>query len=141
MLKKLYSILCGSRELVVYLFFGILTTGVNYLIYYPCYNLLHYSAGISNIIAWTGAVCVAFVTNKVFVFKSDDWSAGTVWSEAIKFVSGRVLSGIIETAFLIILVDGLNWNGNLMKVLLGFAVVIGNYVISKWFVFRKNRKF
>ncbi len=138
MLKKLYSLLRGSGELVAYLIFGILTTGVNYLIYYPCYNLLHYSAGISNIVAWITAVCVAFVTNKAFVFKSDDWSAGTVWSEAIKFVSGRVLSGIIETAFLIILVDGLNWNGNLMKVLLSFVVVISNYAISKWLVFRKK---
>ena len=138
MVSKILNLIKKYREIIAYLVFGVLTTLVNYVFYLPCYNMFGFSAALSNVIAWVAAVAFAFLTNKPFVFKSDDWSAGTVWSEAIRFVSGRVLSGIIETAFLIILVDGLNWNGNLMKVLLGFAVVIGNYVISKWFVFRKK---
>lgn len=135
MFKKLYSLLRRSRELVAYLLFGVLTTAVNYLIYLPCYNLLNFSAGISNVIAWFGSVSVAFVTNKAFVFKSDDWSAGTVWAEGIKFVGGRLGSGMIETALLVLTVDYMNWEGNLMKALLSVMVVISNYVISKWLVF------
>lgn len=138
MFHKLRSLLYRSRELIAYLFFGILTTVVNYLIYYPCYNLLNLSAGSSNIIAWFVSVCVAFVTNKAFVFKSEDWSGVTVCKEALSFVGGRVASGAIETVALAILVDNFGWNGNLMKVLLSVVVVISNYVISKWLVFRKK---
>ena len=136
--QKLRALLCRSRELIAYLLFGFLTTVVNYLVYYPCYNLLNLGAGSSNVIAWLVSVCVAFVTNKAFVFKSDEWSGVTVWKEALSFVGGRAASGVIETAALVILVDNLGWNGNLMKVLLSVIVLICNYVISKWLVFRKK---
>lgn len=139
MFKKLYSLLRQSRELVAYLFFGVLTTAVNYLIYLPCYNYLNLSAGASNIVAWIGSVCVAFVTNKAFVFKSNDWSARTVWAEAAGFVGGRIVSGAFETAILFLTVDCLRWDGNLMKVLLSIMVVVSNYVISKWLVFRNKK--
>ena len=43
-----------------YLFFGGLTTVVNYLVYLPCHNLLGISAGVSNMIAWVFAVAFAF---------------------------------------------------------------------------------
>lgn len=58
-----------------YLFFGILTTLVNYAVYLPCYNLFHLSASVSNIVAWVFAVVFAYLTNKPFVFRSHDWSA------------------------------------------------------------------
>ena len=73
-------------DVLSYLIFGALTTAVNYLIYLPCYNLLGWSAGFSNIIAWIGAVAFAFLTNKPFVFKSHDWSWNVVWPELTKFV-------------------------------------------------------
>ena len=74
-------------DVISYLFFGVLTTAVNYLIYLPCYNLLSWSAGFSNIVAWSGAVAFAFLTNKPFVFGSHDWSARTVIPEFVSFVS------------------------------------------------------
>ena len=64
---------------IIYLFFGALTTVVNYLVYFPCYNLLGLSAAVSSILAWVVAVAFAFVTNKPFVFKSRDWSAKVLW--------------------------------------------------------------
>ena len=64
-MKKLFQ---KYANLLPYLFFGVLTTAVNYAIYFPCHNLLGWSAGISNILAWVVAVAFAFVTNKTFVF-------------------------------------------------------------------------
>ena len=124
-------------DILSYLFFGGLTTLVNFVIYYPCYNWLQMSATLSNVLAWVVAVAFAYLTNKPFVFHSHDWSAKTVGPELAKFVGCRVGSGLIETAAIFLTVDLLSWNGNVMKLLLAVIVVILNYVGSKLLVFKK----
>ena len=74
MVEKIRAFVEKHWDMVSYLFFGVLTTAVNYLVYLPLYNLLGISAAVSNIIAWVAAVAFAYVTNKPFVFKSHDWS-------------------------------------------------------------------
>ena len=124
-------------DILSYLFFGVLTTAVNYVVYLPCYNLLHLSASLSNVIAWAAAVAFAYVTNKPFVFKSHDWSAQTVLPELGKFVGSRILSGALETGMIFVTVDVLFWDGNVMKLVTSVLVVILNYVASKLLVFKK----
>lgn len=135
--QKLKALILRYYDVLTYLFFGALTTAVNYLVYLPCYNWLELSAGVSNVIAWGVAVIFAFLTNKPFVFKSHDWSARVLFPELGKFLGCRLVSGILETAFLFMTVDLLAWNGNGMKLITGILVVILNYVGSKLLVFRK----
>ena len=136
-MKKLYDLFVKHYDIISYLFFGVLTTAVNYLIYLPCSNLLHFSASVSNVIAWAFAVAFAYLTNKPFVFKSHDWSAKTVVPELTKFVGSRIVSGVLETAIIFVTVDVLGWNGNVMKLVTSVLVVIFNYVASKLLVFKK----
>ena len=138
MIAKIRAIIEKYWDILSYLFFGALTTLVNYLVYFPCYNFLHLSTVVSNVIAWVVAVAFAYLTNKPFVFKSHDWSLKTVTPELVKFVGCRVGSGLLETALLFLTVDLLRWNGNLMKIILSVMVVILNYVGSKLLVFRKK---
>ena len=122
--------------IISYLFFGVLTTAVNYVIYLPCYNLLGFSAAVSNVIAWVVAVAFAYLTNKPFVFKSHDWSMETVLPELTKFVGCRVGSGLLETGIIFLTVDLLGFDGNFMKLLTSVLVVVLNYVGSKLLVFK-----
>ena len=138
MIQKLRSLAEKYRDILSYLFFGVLTTVVNYLIYLPIFNLCGLSATVSNMIAWVGAVAFAFLTNKPFVFHSHDWSAKTVIPELTKFVSCRLASGVLETGILLLTVDFLHWNGNLWKLVTQVLVIIINYVGSKLLVFRKK---
>ena len=137
-MDMLKVLLRQHRDLIAYLFFGVLTTAVNYVIYLPCYNLLGLSAAVSNVIAWVAAVAFAYLTNKPFVFKSHDWSMETVLPELTKFVGCRVGSGLLETAIIFLTVDCLMWNGNVMKLITSVMVVVLNYVGSKLLVFRKD---
>ena len=98
---------------------------------------MHFSAAVSNVIAWVVAVAFAYLTNKPFVFKSHDWSPGTVVPELTKFVTCRIGSCAMETAIIFLTVDLLHWNGNVMKLITSVLVVILNYVASKLVVFRK----
>ena len=125
-------------DILAYLFFGGLTTVVNYLVYLPCFNLLHLSGAVSNAIAWVVAVAFAYLTNKPFVFKSHDWSAKTVIPELTKFVGCRVASGAAETLILLVTVDLLHWNGNIWKIVTSVLVVVMNYIASKLVVFKKK---
>ena len=136
-MKTIRALIEKYHAILVYLVFGVLTTAVNYIVYLPCYNLLGFSATISNMIAWVVAVAFAYLTNKPFVFRSHDWSAKTVVPELTKFVGSRIFSGALETGIIFVTVDCLLWNGNIMKLITSVLVVILNYVASKLLVFRK----
>lgn len=133
MLKKLIQ---KHWQILSYVFFGGLTTLVNWLVYFPLFNYFGVDSAVSNVIAWAASVAVAFLTNKPFVFKSHDWSVGTVFPELTKFVSARLLSGLIETLSLLVLVTWLGLDGNVMKVVISIIVVLLNYVASKLIVFK-----
>ena len=137
MKDKLKALFEKYYDLITYVFFGGLTTVVNYLVYLPCYNILGLNASLSNVISWVVAVAFAFLTNKPFVFRSHDWSAKVVWPELVKFVGCRIGSGAVETAILLLTVDVLGWNGNVWKLITSVLVVILNYVASKLLVFKK----
>lgn len=137
MIQKILDFVKKHWEILIYLVFGVLTTVVNYIFYLPCYNLMGLSAAVSNVIAWIAAVAFAFLTNKPFVFKSNNWSSDMVFPELIKFVGCRVGSGIVETLILFLVVDLLGWNGNIWKVITSVLVVILNYIGSKFLVFKK----
>ncbi len=135
MIRKLFA---KYKDVISYLFFGVLTTAVNYAVYLPCFNWLQLSASLSNVIAWVAAVAFAYLTNKPFVFQSHDWSAKVVIPELAKFVGCRVGSGLMETAILFVTVDLLAWNGNIWKLATSVMVVLLNYVGSKLIVFTKK---
>ncbi len=137
MLNRIKSFVQRHRDILSYIFFGGLTTVVNYLVYLPCYNWLNLSAAISNIIAWTAAVAFAFLTNKPFVFQSHSWSREVVLPELGRFVSCRIGSGLLETGIMF-LCDLVSGNGNLWKLGTSILVVILNYIASKLLVFRKR---
>lgn len=136
MIGKVRNMIKTHRALVAYMFFGILTTIVDYLVYLPCYNWLELSATGSNMLAWAASVSFAFLTNKPFVFKSHDWSAKTVWPELARFVGTRFTTGAIETLLLLLTVDVFGWDGNVMKLAVSLLVVAFNYIGSKLLVFR-----
>lgn len=138
MLEKMKALVIKYWDIFTYLFFGVLTTIVNYVVYLPVYNLLGLSAAVSNAIAWVFAVAFAYLTNKPFVFKSHDWSKETVIPELTKFVSCRIASGVMETVILLVAVDIIGWNGNIWKLITQVMVVVLNYIFSKLIVFKKK---
>ena len=137
MIKTILDLFRKYRDILSYLFFGVLTTLVNFLVYYPLTNLMGCNATVANVIAWAVSVGFAFLTNKPFVFRSYDWSANVVLPELGKFVGTRIGSGALETAMIFLLVDCLSLDGNIVKIAVSVLVVIINYVGSKLVVFRQ----
>ena len=156
--KQLYN---KYHEVIAYLFWGVLTT----IVCWGSYSLLMLAfkglpetgitvfgksfplaVTIANVLSWIIAVAFAFITNKIRVFQSRNWSRRVVVPELLKFLSSRIATGIIEIVGVPFLVTiGLNQTilgieGMLSKVIVSIIVVILNYVFSKFIVFRKTRK-
>ncbi len=137
MLKKVIQKLL-NKETILYVVFGVITTVVNYAVYY-----LVSAAGVeyalANVIAWAAAVAVAFVTNKLFVFEQKSWKPQLAIKELGLFVAARLLSLLLEEGFLIATVELLGANHKIMKLVISVAVVIINYFLSKLIIFKKDK--
>ena len=89
------------EETFWYLVFGGLTTLLNLAVFYVLYEWMHIDTVISNVMAWGAGVLFAFVTNKLFVFRSGGWNGKKLWWELGTFVSARLFSGVFDTVFLV----------------------------------------
>lgn len=139
MIHKVISYIKKHRDIVSYIAFGILTTVINWGVFFFSRELLKISATASNIIAWVISVLFAFLTNKPFVFNSKNWSREVVIPEFIKFVTCRIGSGVFETVFLFITVDCINLNGTVLKLIASGVAMVLNYILGKYIAFKDSK--
>lgn len=132
------AILKKYKELVSYGFWGVMTTLVNYVVFFVCLRFLRINYLIGNVVSWVCAVTFAYISNKIFVFHAKDWSPGRIKSEVIPFFLGRLFSLLVETIMLYILVDCLSFRSEMIKVFTNFAVIAINYLISKFMIFKER---
>jgi len=143
------KLLARYREVIAYLFWGGMTTLVSWGSYAAFALLLGglpaaAASAVANVLSWVCAVVFAFVTNKLWVFRSKSWAADVWIKELGSFISARIATGVLEIAgvpFLIWLgLDQtvLGIEGMAAKMIVSIAVVILNYVLSKLFIFKSK---
>lgn len=134
-IKELIKKVC-TKEVILYVIFGVLTTVVNLGTFYVLTNILSLNENLSNIFAISLAVIVAYLTNKDMVFHSKASSLKEKILEFVKFVAGRAFTMVIE------------WGGGALlfltpmpqmisKLIVTVVVIILNFFISKFFAFKK----
>lgn len=132
------------KEIILYLIVGGLTTLVNIVAYAVFANACNFSTVLSNILAWAISVIFAFVTNKLIVFESKSSKKSILIFEIVTFTLARVFSGVLDTAIMYIFVDCLGFNSTFeeltVKVISNIIVIIVNYILSKFIIFRKKNK-
>lgn len=136
-MNRIKKLLERYREAISYLFFGVLTTAVDYIVYLLISKLFRTTI-IPTIAAWIAAVAFAYFTNRRFVFRSDT-KGGAMLSEMSKFVIARLFSGTVDVVFMWVTVDVMGFDGRIMKLLANVFVVIFNYVAGKLLIFKKNK--
>ena len=131
-----------NYETISYVICGVLTTVVNYAVYFLVRVFFREDYGIliAQTVAWIAAVLFAYVVNKIFVFDSPGWDRKTVLKEFIPFLTARLLSFGFDTLFMYVTAGILHWNEPLMKILSNVVVLLANYFASKFIIFRKKEK-
>lgn len=151
-LEKIKKLITG--EVGRYLIFGILTTLVNFVVYFAVTGLFGDDTYlIANVVAWVAAVAFAYVTNKLYVFESKSWKADVLKRELPSFVSARIFSLGVEEAGLWLMITVLafdEWKigafgfevggDTLAKLGMQFVVIVMNYVFSKLVIFKGKGK-
>ena len=131
------ALLRKNRELISYLVFGVLTTLVNY-ISYLLFAPLFETTTVPTAIAWVLSVIFAYITNRIFVFRSEARGWKALLFEVISFFGARALSGVLDIGFMWLFADYMGFNDKWMKLISNVFVILFNYVASKLVVFRKK---
>ena len=139
MIKELYL---KYKEIINYLFFGILTTIISLLTYYILILTIldpnnPIELQISNTISWIISVTFAYITNKKYVFNS---KSKKIKQEIITFYSSRLSTLLIDMILMFIFVTVLKLNDKIIKVFTTIIIIMLNYILSKIFVFKKRTK-
>lgn len=138
-MKKIMALYKKYEEIINYLIVGGLTTVVSLGSYYLLvFTVLNPNNGlelqIANIISWVCAVAFAYVTNRIFVFKSKNENK---LKEITSFVSSRVLTLLMDMLIMFVTVTIFGMNDKIAKLIVQVVVTVANYIFSKLFVFKK----
>ena len=140
-IKELYT---KYKEVINYLIFGVLTTIVSLATkYLLLFTILDAENGIqlqiAVVVSWIVACTFAYITNRIWVFES---KSKEVIKEAIKFYVSRLATLGLEMLIMFIFVTALGLNTHMWVIVWTIfaqvVIVIGNYVLSKLIVFRKE---
>lgn len=137
LLKSAY---CKYREVLWYLVCGAGTTIVNLVVFWACGLFPGMSTAASTSAAWLFAVIFAYITNRTFVFRSQNHTLQAVGKEIAAFFGARICSGILDVALMVFLVDVMHFPSMWMKIFVNVLVTILNYVFSKWVIFRSGEE-
>lgn len=129
------------EEIINYLIIGFFTTIVSLFTYY----LLVYTIfdpntvlelQITNIISWIVSVTFAYFTNKRFVFKNKNPMS---LKEATSFYLSRISTLLLDMFMMYLFVNVFKFNDKIIKLVVQFIIIILNYVLSKFLVFKKRK--
>ena len=126
-----------TKEVILYIVFGIFTTIVNLGSFYVMNTLLKINENISNFIAILLAVLFAYLTNKDLVFHSNAKTIKEKTMQFIKFMLGRAFTMAVEFVGGLILFN-LPIPNIIIKIGLTIIVIVLNFFISKFFAFKRD---
>lgn len=137
MLDKVRNLYLTYQKMIAYLFFGGMTTVVNYIIYQIAGILLSDSGTtLPNLIAWIVSVLFAYLTNRKWVFHSQIQGFGPLMRELASFSGARILTLLLETLILWVAVDQMGLSNSITKLVANLVVILLNYIFSKFWVFK-----
>jgi len=139
-MKQLYELMKKYKEIIRYLIVGGLTTVVSLGTYYLCvFTFLDPENGLelqlANVISWIAAVTFAYFTNRKYVFESKE---AAVLKEAAAFYASRIGTLLMEIVFMWFFVTILHLNDKVMKIVVQVLIMVMNYILSKFLVFRNK---
>ena len=125
---------------VRYVFFGALTTLVNLAVFFIFREILRVPLTASNVISVAAAILFAYLVNARFVFASEERKLSGKLREFFRFVGSRISTMIIEVGGVWLLVEIMGADDMISKILIQFAVLVLNYVFSRFLVFRGKQE-
>ena len=145
MIDKIKALCLKHREILVYLIVGGLTTLVSWgckflwgAIFYP--GVAHPTVAqttVLNIVENLSGILFAYWPNRKWVFRSTE---PKIFREFTGFFASRLGTWGLSYVLNLLLANVLGVEYHITTILVSVVVVVGNYVISKFLIFRKKDK-
>lgn len=124
------------KELIKYLVAGFINTAIGYGVFLLLYRVLDYSPEIANTISYMGALCMAFILNRFFVFLHSPTPTTT---SAIRFVVAFASAFLLNQAVLFLCIRILLSQPEMGQIfsMISYSVVF--YLLNKYYVFSEKK--
>lgn len=142
MIEKIKELYKKYEELVNYVIVGGLTAVVSFATYFICVHTFLDASNdiqlqIATVISWVFSVAFAYITNRIFVFKS---KSKNYLKEISSFVGSRVATLLMDMGVMWLFVSVMHGNDTIGKLISQVVVTVMNYILSKLFVFKKKKE-
>ena len=136
-MNKIKNLITKHKEFISYAFFGVVTTLLHILLFWflTKIGIKYY---IANIITLITIKALAYIINKIFVFKTKCKNKKELLKEIIKYTFSRLFTMVIDYFGLILLVEVFKMDELIGKVLVLILVVIINYFLCKKYVYKNK---
>lgn len=115
---------------------GAINTLLGYGVIYLCMLGLGWSAVASNLAGYAVGLCCSFLLNRRLTFRSD----GAAPREARRFLTAFAVAYLLNFAMLLASIHLLGIPAVWSQVVSGIAYTGAFFVLSKWYVFRPQRR-
>lgn len=141
MIEKIKALYVKYEEIIVYLIVGVVNTIISWAAWFGCaYTFLDaeivWQNFLLSVISWVVGVVTGYFMNRKFVFKSHE---PNIWKEFLQFSGGRLSTWALDEVMMILMVNILHIHAGFSKIFVSALVMVGNYIISKFFVFKKGK--
>lgn len=141
MIEKIKALYVKYEEIIVYLIVGVVNTIISWAAWFACaYTFLDaeivWQNFLLSVISWVVGVVTGYFMNRKFVFKSHE---PNIWKEFLQFSGGRLSTWALDEVMMILMVNILHIHAGFSKIFVSALVMVGNYIISKFFVFKKDK--
>lgn len=137
-LRIFYPFYKKYKQVLLYLFFGVLTTAISVAVFSLLNVVLQVNEHIANLTSWIFAVLFAFLTNRTMVFDAETKSPGDFLVQMVKFYAGRIATLLVEELIIFVFITKMRFDSFTVKMVAQVIIIILNYVISKLFVFKNK---
>lgn len=125
-------------EFFRYCVVGGTTTLLDLVVYFVLCELLHRDPTLSNVLSIGVSIIYSFFMNKIFVFRTPWNEHRAVFDELWKFVSSRLGTMALEIGLVFVFANLMGYDGFVSKLATQVIIFIANYVLSKFWAFRKQ---
>lgn len=141
-MKEIFLLYKKYEEIINYLIIGVLTTIISLISYYICVSTIldpnnAFELQLANVISWILSILFAYITNRIFVFKSKDKNK---LKELLSFIGSRIVTLLLDMFIMFSMVTCIGINDKISKFIAQTIVIVLNYILSKVFVFKKKNK-
>lgn len=127
----------AHKEVLLYLFFGGFAVLVNLLLFALFEYVFGLNELVNNIICWVVCVLLQFFTNRTWVFENHTEGTEGLLKQMAGFFGGRLMTLLVEEIILMVFIIQLQFHAMTVKTSAQIIVILLNYLVSKFWVFKK----